>query len=95
MKHEPRLAVHMEKQLGWAHKLGEAEPLGISKAGQTVLARMMESHIQYHLTGFVGGGPTKGTMASACLDARYLILPLHATGALQATIPEPEPRGRE
>ena len=39
------LASQMEKQLGWAHKLGEAEPLGISKVGQTALARLMESQI--------------------------------------------------
>ena len=37
------LFVYMEKQLGWASKLGQAEALGISKAGQTVLARLMES----------------------------------------------------
>ena len=30
----------MEKQLGWAPKLGRAESLGISKVGQTVLARL-------------------------------------------------------
>ena len=35
--------VHMEKQLGWAHKLGGIESLGISKVGQTMLARLMES----------------------------------------------------
>ena len=28
----------MEKQLGWASKLGRTESLGISKVGQTVLA---------------------------------------------------------
>ena len=31
VKHEPRPAIHTEKQLGWAHKLGGAESLGISK----------------------------------------------------------------
>ena len=39
------LFVHTEKQLGWACKLGGAESLGISKVGQTVLARLMESQI--------------------------------------------------
>ena len=43
VKHEPRPAIHMEKQLGWAYNLGGAESLGISKAGQTVLAKLMES----------------------------------------------------
>ena len=42
VKHEARQAIHMEKQLGWAHKLGEGKSLGISKAGQTVLARLMK-----------------------------------------------------
>ena len=32
----------MEKQLGWAHNLGGAEFLGIPKAGQTVLARLLD-----------------------------------------------------
>ena len=33
---EPRPAIHMEKQVVWACKLGGAESLGISKAGQGV-----------------------------------------------------------
>ena len=37
------LFVHMEKQVGWAGELGRAESLGVSKAGQTVLGRLMES----------------------------------------------------
>ena len=45
----------MEKQLGWAHNLGGAEFLGISKEGQTVLARLMESQIWHHLAGSVWG----------------------------------------
>ena len=45
MKHEPRPAFHMEKQLGWACKLGGAESLGTSRAEQTMLARLMESQI--------------------------------------------------
>ena len=40
MKHEPRPAIHMEKQLGWAYKLGVAESLVISKVGHTVSARL-------------------------------------------------------
>ena len=42
-----------------------------------------------------GGWPRKGTMASACLDARYLSLPLQATGAPQAATLSPEPRRSE
>ena len=43
----------MEKKLGWAHKLGGAESLGISRVGQTVLARLMESQIWHQLASFV------------------------------------------
>ena len=41
VKHEPRPAIDLEKQLRWALKLGGAESLGISKVGQTVLAKLM------------------------------------------------------
>ena len=33
MQHEPRPAIHMEKQLEWAYKLGGAEPLGALQGG--------------------------------------------------------------
>ena len=49
----------MERQLGWVHKLGGAESLGISKVGQTVLARL----IWHQLAGSValwGEGLEKG-----------------------------------
>ena len=75
MKQKPRPAIHMEKQLGWACKLGGVESLGISKAGQTVLARLMESQIWYQFAGSVCGGFRKGTMAYACLDARHSVSP--------------------
>ena len=55
VKHEPRPAIHMEKLLGWACKLGGAESRGTSKVGQTVLARLMESQIWQQLAGSVGG----------------------------------------
>ena len=51
VKHEPRPVIHMEKQLGWAGNLGKAESLVFSKAGQTVLARLMESQIRQQLAG--------------------------------------------
>ena len=50
----------MEKQLWWACKLGGAEPLGVFKAGQTVLARLKESQIWHQPTGSVGRGFRKG-----------------------------------
>ena len=43
MQYESTPTIHMEKQRGWAHKLGGVESLGISKADQTVLASLMES----------------------------------------------------
>ena len=75
MKPELRPAIHMEKQLGWTNKLGGKESLGISKAGQTVLARLMESQIWHQLAGFVCGGG--GTGNGQCL----LLTPMPATSA--------------
>ena len=60
---EARPAIHVEKQLGLAHNLGKAESLEISKSGQTVLARLMESQIWHQLAGSValwGEGLEKG-----------------------------------
>ena len=54
VKHESRPAIHMEKQLGWAHKLGGVESLGIFRVDQTVLPRLMESQIWHQLARFVG-----------------------------------------
>ena len=48
MKHDLSPAIHMEKQLGWAGKLGRMESQGIPSVVQTVLARLMESQI-WHL----------------------------------------------
>ena len=78
VKCELRPAIHMEKGLG------KAESLGISKAGQTVLARLMESQLWHQLASFVGAGFRKGTMASARLDARCFSSSLYAIGAFQA-----------
>ena len=53
------------KQLGWAYKLGGAEPEGITRVGQTVGVRVMESQIWFlPLCGSVGGGLRKGTMVT-------------------------------
>ena len=85
----------MEKQLGWARKLGWIEPLWISRVGHTMLARLMESQIWHQLASSVGGGFTKGTMASACLDARHFSFSLYTTGAFQAATLLLELRGSE
>ena len=57
------------------------ESLGISKVGQRVLARLMESQIWHQLASSVGGEYRKGTMASPCLDARHFGSSPYATGA--------------
>ena len=95
MKPELRPAIHMEKQLGWTNKLGGKESLGISKVGQTVLARLMESQIWHQLAGFVcgGGGLRKRTMPSAHPNASHFSLSQYATSALQAATLALELRG--
>ena len=82
--YKPRPAILMEKRLGWAHKLGEEESLGISRAGQTVLAGLMETQYMAPAYWLCGGGFSKGTMASACLDAKHFSFSLYTTGAFQA-----------
>ena len=95
MKHRLRPAIHMEKQHGWAGKLGGAVSQGISRAGQTVLARLMESQIWHQLAGSVWEVFRKGTMASACLDVSHFNSSLYAIGVFQAATPVLELRGRE
>ena len=85
----------MEKQLGWTHKLSGAEPLGISKAGHTVLARLMEFQIWHQLAGTMRGGCRKGTMASAHLNARHFSLSLNTTDVFHAATLVLELRGSE
>ena len=93
MKHEPRPAILMEKQLGWAHMLGGAESQGISMVGQTVLASLMESQILYPPASSVWGGFRKRTMASAHPGAfSFFLCP---TGAFQAATPGLELRKSE
>ena len=95
MWHKPRVVIHMEKQLWWANKLGGAESLGISKAGQRVLARLMESQIWHQFNSFVTSGTKfrKETMASAYLHARHFSSSLYATGVFHAATLVLELRG--
>ena len=110
MKHGPRPAIHMEKQLGWAYKLGGMEPWRISRVGQTVLARVIESQIWHPLASSAGGGwvgsgkgqwplPTflsgRELFPSSNLDAGQFSSSLCATGAFQPATPVLELRGRE
>ena len=85
----------MEKQLGWVLKSDGPEPLGMSKVGQTVLARLMESHIWHQLASSLAGRFSKGTMASAPLDARHFSSSLCTTDAFQAASLVLELRGSE
>ena len=58
--------------------------MGVSKVGQTVLARSMESQICHQPAGSIGGGYRKETMASAHLDGRHFSYSLYASGAFHA-----------
>ena len=91
VKHEPRPAIHMEKKLQLACKLGGVN----SKAGQTVLARLMESQIWHQHAGYLRGWFRKGTMASAHLDARHFSSFIYASGAFQTATQVLELRGNE
>ena len=99
--------MYMEKSLGWACKLGGTESQGISRAGQTVVARLMESQIWHQPASSValwGEGSEKGQWPlpaflserklspSSCLDT---IVSFYATGAFQAATPVLEVRGIE
>ena len=95
MKHEPRPAIYMEKQLGWARKLGGVESLGIFKAGQTVLTRLMETKLWHQFTSSMGREFRKETMASVHLDSRYFSFSIYATDAFQAATQVLELRGSE
>ena len=75
--------------------MGWTESLGISKVGQTVLAKLMESQVWQQLTGSVWGGFRKGTMASAHPDTRHISSSLYATGDFQAGTPMLELRESE
>ena len=85
----------MEKLLGWVHKLGGVESHSISRVGQTVLNRLMESQIWHQLMGSVRGTVRKGTTTSSHLDARHLSFSLYATSAIQAATLVLELRGSE
>ena len=60
-----------------------------------MLATLLETQIWHQPTGSVGEGLSKGTMASAHLDARHFIFSLYATGTFQAATPVLELRESE
>ena len=87
MRPEPRPSIHMGKQLVWVYNLSGVEFLGVFKAGQTVLASLMESQIWRQLASSVGGGFRKGTMASSHLDARHFSSSLYVTPLVPFKLP--------
>ena len=88
MKHKPRPAIHMEKQLGWAYKVG-----GTNSVGQ--VDRVSEMALLCRLCGSVGAGFRKETMASAGPNARHFSSSVYATGAPHTATPALELRGSE
>ena len=79
MKQEPRLAILMEKQLGWAHKwLGRVSRN--LQGGSTSVSQVDGVSNMALAYGSVGGWFRKGTMASACLDARYFSFSQYVSG---------------
>ena len=110
MKHEPRAAIQVEKQLVWVPKLRGTESQGISEAGQMVLARLMGSQIWHPPASSVamwGGGLSKGRQPRPTflserklsprshLDARPFSSSPYATGAFQAATLVLKLRGSE
>ena len=96
MERDPRPAINMEKQLGWARTLGGAESLGISNVGQSVsqVDGISDMAPACWLCSR-GGRVRKGTMASAGPDARHFSPSLYATGAFQGATVGLELRGSE
>ena len=84
VKQEPRPAIHMEKKLGWAGKLGAVESPAVSKAGSNSVSHVDGVSGMAQLVSSVGGRFSKGIMAFAHLDARHFSFSLYTTGALQA-----------
>ena len=81
MKHGPRPAFRIEKQLGglivgWDGVSGNLE------GGSYCISQLMESQIWHQFTGSMRGRFSKGIMASAHLDARHFSFSLYITGVL-------------
>ena len=90
MKHEPRPAIHREKQLGWGRVSGDLQ--GGSKSVSQIdgVSNMASACC---LCGSMEGGFRKGIMVTAHLDASHFSLSQYATGALQTATLVLELRG--
>ena len=97
MKHDPRPAIHIEKQIGWAHKFGRGNSRSFhgwsNSVSQVDGVSDMTSACQF--CGSEGKGFRKETITSSCLDARYFSSSLYSTGAFQAATLALELRGSE
>ena len=79
MRHEPRPTIHMEKHLGWAHKLGGVESLGISKCRSNRVSQFDGVSDMAPAYWLCGGRFSEVTMAYACLmsnTSAFLCIPL-------------------
>ena len=79
-------------------KLGGMELQRISRAGQTVLARLMESQIWHQPAGsaaLLAFLSERKLSPSTCLEARHFSSSLYATGIFQAATLVLELRGSE
>ena len=78
--------------------MGGTESQGISRVGQTVLTRLMESQIWYPPAGSVAVPPIlsgRKLSPSSLLDARHFSSSLCTSGAFQAATLVLELRGNE
>ena len=104
-KQEPRPAIHMEKQLEWALYRWEGVTGDLQGSANSVrqvdgVSDMAPACWPCSCVG--GRAQKKGSglclplcPPSSCLDARYFIFSLPATGAVQAATPVLELRGSE
>ena len=94
VEHEPRPAIHIEKQLGWVRKLGGAES-GDLEGGSNSVSQIDEVSDMLPACQLCGGGSRKGIMAFTRLGARHFRLSLNTAGAFQAATWVLELRGSE
>ena len=89
MNHEPRPAVHMEKELRWAEVSGDLQSKSNIVSQIDGVSDMAPAY------WLCEGRVIKGTMASAHLDTRQFCSSYYAAAAFQAATPVLELRGSE
>ena len=93
MKHEPRPAIHMEKQFGCPRKLESGGDSGDLLGRSNSVSQVDGVSDMAPACWLCGGRFRKGTMASAHIDARHFHFSLYTTGPFQAAILLLELRG--